>query len=138
MNLFQLFAKNDMNTMALLDDAIAAPVRPQIVADDDTARTRRTDPETSHDAADRSQASLPAVRRAVLHLVDMHRELTGSEINDLYALAAHEMGWPTTKADTPRKRSCDLIADGYLRVVGRRNGERVLALSELGQKAVGQ
>lgn len=119
--------------MRLLADALDAPPR---IVPDDTARTRKTDPQESHDAADRSQRTLPAVRRAVLELLSIHKELTGSEINDLYSLTAHEMGWPRTKTDTPRKRTSELIADGYVEVVGRRGGERVLALSELGRKQV--
>ncbi len=96
---------------------------PPLFADGDFARVRRSDPTTSHIAADVSQRSLKQTKFAVLELVLQEGELVGSEINDLYRLRASRHGWRHIAFDTPRKRAGELAADGYLAVVAERPAE---------------
>ena len=91
---------------------------PQIVMDDDSARTRKSDPPTSHIAGDVSQRGLHEAKRRVLDLVSMHAPVTGSELNDLYRLSAERLNWRRLAWDSPRKRSSELARDGFLEVVG--------------------
>jgi len=80
----------------------------------DTARTRRTDPITSHIAGDLSSANLHRTRLAVLQLVRQEGELIGSELNDLYLLRSGRHGWRQVAWDTPRKRAGELFDEGFL------------------------
>jgi hypothetical protein len=121
----------------LLQEAIDAPPRPAIIPDGDTARTRRTDPQTSHDAADRSQATLHATRAAVLRLVSIHGSLTGSQLNEQYSLLATRNDWPKVHFDSPRRRAGELAKDGLLDVSDVPRGtERAYTLTDAGRKAV--
>ena len=108
--------------------------QPMILAGD-SPRTRRTDPTTSHEAGDRSQANIRETKLCVLRLVQQEQELTGQEINDLYALRASRSEWPAAKYDTPRKRAGELEKEGLLEVVGERDG-RVFALTAAGLEAI--
>ena len=103
---------------------------------DDTARTRKSDPLTSHAAADRSQAAMKPTKIAVLKLIHQEGALTGEEINDLYLLRWYPHDWPIAKYDTPRKRAGELFADGFLELHGERDGGRLFRLSETGIAAV--
>ncbi len=80
---------------------------------DDTARARRSDPLTSHEAADASALERELVKTSVYHLIDAAgvNGLTGSEVNTAYPLTpgARRVAW-----DTPRKRIADLRNDGFL------------------------
>ena len=91
---------------------------PQIVMVGDTARTRKTDPLTSHLAGDVSAHGLRDAKQRVLQLVSVHAPVTGSELNDLYRLTADRLGWPRLGSDSPRKRAGELARDGFLEVVG--------------------
>ena len=91
---------------------------PQIVMLGDTARTRKTDPHTSHLAGDVSAHGLRDAKTRVMQLVTMHAPVTGSELNDLYRLTADRLGWPRLGLDSPRKRAGELARDGFLEVVG--------------------
>jgi len=93
---------------------------PQIVMLGDTARTRKTDPHTSHLAGDVSAHGLRDAKTRVMQLVTMHAPVTGSELNDLYRLTADRVGWPRLGLDSPRKRAGELARDGFLEVVGTR------------------
>ena len=88
----------------------------QIVMADDTARTRRTDPLSSHVAADRSQRTIAEVKAAVIALIRQEGELSGAELNDLYSLRAARNGWDECAWDSPRKRAGELARDGDLAV----------------------
>lgn len=81
---------------------------------DDTARTRRDDPLSSHVAADRSQMTLPEAKAAVLLLVRQEGELSGAELNDLFSLRAARHGWNVYAWDSPRKRAGELAKNGQL------------------------
>jgi hypothetical protein len=119
----------------------AADVTPMLWGDD-YARTRRTDPVTSHLAGDASQRSMYATKRAVLHLVMQEGEVVGSEINDLYRLRAVREGWGRIAYDTPRKRAGELCQDGYLEVVDTRVAdgnsmlESVYAITDRGRHMI--
>jgi hypothetical protein len=91
---------------------------PQIVMLGDTARTRRSDPPTSHLAGDVSAHGLRDAKMRVLRLVSVHAPVTGSELNDLYRLTADRVGWRRLAWDSPRKRASELARDGFLEVVG--------------------
>lgn len=87
--------------------------RPPIVFDD-TARTRRTDPLSSHVGADKSQRTIEQVKAAVVALVRQEGELSGAELNDLYSLRAARNGWDDCAWDSPRKRAGELAKEGVL------------------------
>jgi hypothetical protein len=98
---------------------------------DDTARTRRTDPLTSHLAGDRSQTTLNDVRNAVAWIFTQLTSATGSEMNEMYRILRKEKGWPECHFDSPRKRTGELYADGELVLIEEgsgRNPERIFAL----------
>lgn len=115
---------------------MSTSILPQIVIEGDNARTRVTDPTTSHHAADRSQARIKETKMCVLRLIRQEASLTGQEINDLYELRASRSDWPAAKYDTPRKRAFELLADGFLQVVGERDGGRELSLTAKGCDAL--
>jgi DNA-binding PadR family transcriptional regulator len=77
-------------------------------------RARKADRVQSHLAADRSQRTMHATKRAVLTLVLQEGELPGKEINDLYHNRRDRHDWGTVAPDTPRKRAGELAEDGYL------------------------
>jgi len=89
-------------------------VTAQIVTENDTARTRRTDPLPSHVAGDTSQKTKQRVSDAVLVLLRQEEELDGQELNDMYELRAARSGWPKVHIDSPRKRAGDLVREGHL------------------------
>jgi hypothetical protein len=98
--------------------SMGRPIIPQIVIPGDTARTRRTDKATSHRAADRSAATLKAVKLAVIQMVEQKGPVGGSELNRLYQVLAESCGWPLPlHFDSPRKRASELAADGFLTIV---------------------
>lgn len=117
-------------------------MKPPLVLLEDTPRTRRTDPKTSHRAADVSQASLPETKVRVMDLLHVHRRLSSSELNDQYQFAAARMpGWKRVAYDSPRKRAGELVEAGYVEVVDERPGlygvpESVYALTEKGRRAI--
>lgn len=103
--------------MSVQENNVATLDRPhQIVMAGDSARARRSDPVSSHVAADRSQRSLDSVRRAVLDLVAQLGFANGAELNDMYSLYQGLRGWPRVSWDSPRKRAGELAADGLLEV----------------------
>jgi hypothetical protein len=85
-----------------------------IVMEGDTARTRGTDPLSSHVGGDVSAANRLAVRDAVMLLLMQEGSLTGQELNDLYELRATRQSWPPVHVDSPRKRAGELAAEGFL------------------------
>jgi hypothetical protein len=107
----------------------------------DTARTRRTDPIQSHMAGDRSQVNVKLSSLAVLRLVLQEGELSGSQINALYAVRQERNGWPRVAVDTPRKRSSGLCRDGLIEAVDYQKGirclERVFRITEQGKRELG-
>lgn len=86
----------------------------QIVMEGDSARTRLTDPLSSHAAGDKSAATRLAVRDAVIVLLAEHGPLNGQQLNDLYELNAARRNWPTVHIDSPRKRAGDLAREGFI------------------------
>ncbi len=115
---------------------------PDIVMADDSARTRKTDPITSHVAGDNSQRNLHESKRRVLELVKVHAPVTGRELNDLYSLAASRLNWKRIHFDSPRRRAGELAKDGYLEVVGTQiadgnnSPEAAYGLTELGREVL--
>ena len=106
---------------------------------DDTARTRRRDPLTSHMAGDRSQDTVPAVRAAVAWLFTQVISTTGSELNEMYRLYRAERGWTECHFDSPRKRAGELYAAGELALIDDghgRNPERTFSLPTVAAAAV--
>lgn len=116
--------------------------RPTIIHTD-APRTRRTDPATSHNAGDISQANLSTIKAHVLFVMAKSgaNGLTGQEINDLYTFTRSRLGWDRCHFDSPRKRAAELVEDGYLEVTGTRAApgrgqssiESVYALTDLGR-----
>lgn len=107
----------------------------------DSPRARKTDPVQSHMAADRSQHTLHATKRAVLLLVVQEGELAGSEINDLYRARRDRNGWGPVAYDTPRKRAGELADDGFLSAryqtsEGNHLPEAVYSITDKGRKAL--
>lgn len=96
----------------LLDELL----RPTILVSGDTVRARRSDPPSSHVAADRSAQTRSAVEGAVIWML-RHLDLTGAELNEDYRLLAADMGWPVVHFDSPRKRAGELVRKGVLRVL---------------------
>lgn len=86
-------------------------------------RARRSDPETSHIAADASQAGLKEAKRNVLQILRDHETLTGTEINEQYSLYAARLNWRRLAWDSPRKRAGELVTDGFLEIAGTRIAE---------------
>lgn len=120
---------------------------PPTIIHDDTPRTRRTDPTTSHQAGDISQRSITTIKAHLLYLMlknETSNGLTGSELNDLYLFATARLEWDRVHFDSPRKRAGEMVDDGYLQIVGTRpsfgrgqsSQESVYALTDKGRKMV--
>jgi hypothetical protein len=126
-------------TPTLFDTAVAI-ARPMIVGVD-SPRARRTDPTTSHAAADQSQRLMHDTKLHVMQVLHVNPNTVGSELNDLYRFMGSRKDWNKVAFDSPRKRASELVADGYVDVVGTRtasNGteQSVYALSEKGLRVV--
>lgn len=109
----------------------------------DKARARRKDKDTSQAAADKSQRNLIDAKLLVLLVLKSNPDRTGSEINDLFQFeAARRSIRPRRKGqvlfhwDSPRKRAGELEEDGYLEIVGTRQGESLYRLSPKGIQVV--
>lgn len=100
---------------ALFDDVTVPALFP-----DDSPRVRKSDPLTSHAAADASQAGLKDARHNILQILRDHESLTGTEINEQYSLYSSRLGWRRLSWDSPRKRAGELAKDGFLEIVGTR------------------
>lgn len=85
-----------------------------VIFPDDTARARRTDPSTSHEAADRTSGSLSYMQSLVLGIFKILGSATDDELGTYYTLMQSSQGWPVTHPDTPRKRRSDLTKRGLL------------------------
>lgn len=115
---------------------------PEIFMADDSARTRKGDPITSHVAGDVSSAHLHETKRRVLELIKIHGALVGSEVNEQYVLMASRMNWRRVAWDTPRKRAHELLDDGFLEVESVRTAEgnnlpeRSMRLTEQGREVL--
>ena len=115
---------------------------PEIIAIGDSPRVRRTDPLTSHFAADVSSVHLHETKHRVLQLINMHGALVGSEVNEQYRLMAARMNWRRVAWDTPRKRSHELLDEGFLEVAevrtaeGNNLPERSMRLTDKGREAI--
>lgn len=81
---------------------------------DDSPRARRTDPLTSHAAADKTAAELSEMKQRILGLFRELGRMTDSELNRIYLANADIRGWKPVRPDTPRKRRSDLTRDGWL------------------------
>jgi len=89
---------------------------PQIFPDD-TARTRLTDPLSSHVAADESAATVRDVADAVLQILLVVDCADGQALNILYRELRAARGWRECAYDSPRKRAGELARDGELVVL---------------------
>lgn len=78
---------------------------------DDWARTRATDPDTSHAAAD-SNTNRRAVMTAVLGLFKTLGPMTDEELTAQYEARSRLL--PPAHGDSPRKRRSDLANEGLL------------------------
>lgn len=115
---------------------------PQIIMLGDSPRARKSDPVTSHIAADASAVHLHETKQRVLQIVDTHGALVGSEINEQYQLMAARMNWRRVAWDTPRKRAGELAEDGFLDgsktrpAKGNNLPESLYRLTEMGREAL--
>lgn len=115
---------------------------PSIVPDGDTARTRKSDPPTSHVAGDNSQRNLHESKVRILTLVRLHAPVTGRELNELYEVSAARLNWKRIHFDSPRRRAGELARDGFLEVVGTQTAEgnnspeAAYGLTDLGREAL--
>lgn len=82
---------------------------PQIVMGGDTARARRTDPLSSHVAADKSAATRGQVHEAVVALITDFGPMNGQQLNEQYRELRIFRGWPVVAFESPRKRAAELI-----------------------------
>ena len=85
------------------------PSIPGIVLENDTPRARRTDPLSSHVAADRSTTTRGRVHEAVIVLIRRFGPMNGHELNSHYQGLRVLFGWPVVAADSPRKRAAELV-----------------------------
>lgn len=104
-----------MTMEALFDLAYEITVPPMFV-DGDSPRARRTDPPTSHIAADATHAGMKEAKRRVLQLVARQGAMSGTQLNEAYRVHGPSAGWKPLAWDTPRKRASELASDGYLEV----------------------
>ena len=81
---------------------------------DDTARARKTDPGTSHEAAD-SNTNRLLVEAVVFNLLSK-TPMTDEELTEAYGNG----DFPPAHMDSPRKRRSDLSKRGALYMVGKR------------------
>lgn len=89
---------------------------PQIVLSGDNPRTRRTDPETSHDAADRN--NIHGAQKEVLWYLALHN-LADHELVAMYEFDARMEG--NTHPFTPqrlRTARAELVASGAVKFAG--------------------
>ena len=106
-------------------------------------RARATDKVTSHIAADASQLHLHESKHRILELVAVHQPIVGTELNELYRLAAARMNWRRLAFDSPRKRAGELAIDGFLddsetRIAdGNYLPESVYRITDKGREALG-
>lgn len=87
------------------------------VAETGGPRARRTDPTSSHVAADKSGSNLRAVADAVLWLIDHYGPMNGVDLNDRYMSMRRTLQWPVVAYESPRKRAGELVHDGLLVVL---------------------
>jgi len=115
---------------------------PPLFVDDDIPRARLSDPVTSHIAADATQTALKEAKVRVLHLVQLHQPVAGSQLNELYRLTASRLNWKPLAFDSPRKRAGELAAEGYIEVAeyaiasGNHLPESIYVLTEKGAAEV--
>lgn len=83
---------------------------PAILTNGDTARTRLTDPTTSHEAAD-SNTNREQVTEHVLHLFTRFGPMTDEELTIRYLVDTTS---PPAAFDSPRKRRSDLTKTGHI------------------------
>lgn len=83
---------------------------PQIVAELDSARARKSDPDTSHFAAD-SNVNREAVEEHVRHLFMIHGPMTDHELTLRYFVDSTS---PASDFESPRKRRSSLSKAGVL------------------------
>lgn len=93
-----------MDDTCLFDDLDLPPM----ITPNDSARTGRNMPISSHRAADRSQPGLPVLRRRVLVLVRENDLITGAELNELYRETYKRREWDRASYDGPRKRAGEM------------------------------
>jgi hypothetical protein len=114
---------------------------PLITLAGDSSRARRTDPEASHVAADRSSRTRQKVRDAVLEVLAADGEMTGGEMNEAYRIwrESNRRTYPACHFDTPRKRLGELAEEALVDVVAHRHGtvEAVYRLSPEGRRVLG-
>lgn len=101
------------------------PSVPPMLFGDDFPRVHAADPETSHLAADKSQATVHSVRDRVLEILADLGPLAAFEVCDRYSEMVEAQGWPRVHHESPRKRISDMKRDGILVETGehRVNGE---------------
>lgn len=117
---------------------------PPTITPTDRARTRRTDPETSHAAGDLSQTRINTTKVHVMQVLLANPDKTGSEINDLYLFTGARLGWDRVAPDSPRKRTGELVDEGYVQVTGTRPAygkgqsarESIYRLTDYGRRIV--
>ena len=99
----------------LLQETISPPM---IFGDE--PRVRRSDPITSHLAADSTSGSLPYMQSLVLGIFKILGNATDEELGTYYAIQWSSQGWPQAHPDSPRKRRSELTARGLLVDSGER------------------
>ena len=103
----------------------------------DTPRARRSDPEASHVAADRSSRSRERVRDAVLEILREDGPMTGGEMNEAYMTwrVSNPRTFPRCHFDTPRKRLGEAADEALVDVIDHRHRtvEAVYRLSPEGR-----
>lgn len=107
-----------MTNTILTDEVTMPPIHSWLGSD--SARTRRSDPVTSHIAADRSSLHITESQAHVFELFEQFGAMTDSELGKLYPAISAARGWKRLTADSPRKRRSDLAGKGLLKDSGVR------------------
>jgi hypothetical protein len=94
-------------------------IQQPMLFDDDRPRVHKSDPVTSHMAADKSQKTVKSVRARVLDILNECGSLAAFEVCEVYARRAQVGGWPHVTHEAPRKRMSDLKKDGLLVETGQ-------------------
>ena len=107
---------------------------PKIFDDPVGPRTGRNHPEVSHQAGDRSQKNIHAVRNNILVLIRENPGINGAELNDLYRDTFKRRNWVRTAYDSPRKRAFEMAEpdSGLVLIQPPRDGGRTFIISAAG------
>lgn len=89
---------------------------PMIIPNDDTARVRLTDPETSHEAADSNDVH--SSKAYVLALLRHHGAKADFELEEIHAAEVHQYSVPDYSPSRLRTARATLVTEGLVKFSG--------------------